>query len=149
MILMAIDQLHHWNGDNGDYDRACTIYDYAGRLTVGVCDAIVFGEHHDFAHNAPNGTWQIIEWIYGKDTESVLHHLSRADRIEFPASALVVDFGSRDVVLMDSVLAGDEAENENTLRLILPASKCEVRTVDWKPDNDTWLIVQSFTPISN
>ncbi len=148
LILLASNQLLHWNGIDGDYDRACAVDGWIGVLSVGAGQALVLNDE-------PLSTTQ---WLvagrqllvccgYARDELSVAQHLERAGTLDFPHPSTVVDFGHRSVVLFDAVVTGSELDDEEVLRMKLPNQRCEVRTLDWKPDEETWLILHSLEPV--
>ena len=148
LILMANDLLPYWDGGaGGDYWRACDVTDWLGVLDVGSGQALVVtGGPMETAHWLQGDCWLLVRWSCAPDEAAVTRHLERVPRLEFPAQALTVDFGSRSAVLFDSVASASRLEGEETLELELPHQTCEICTLDWKANEETNLILHSFKP---
>lgn len=147
LVLMAQDLLPHWRGCDGDYDRACGVCDWLGVLDVGDGQALVLGdEPMQTAGWFQAPCWLLVRWSCAPDEATVVRHLERVNQLKFPATGTEVDFGSRLAVLFDSSACASDLRDDEVLRLELPASKCVVRTLDWRADNDTRLILHSFQP---
>ncbi len=147
LILMARDLVPRWRGCDGDYERACEIEGWLGVLEVEGGQALVLNDDPmETAALATKDSLLMVRWCYAQSEDAVLRHLERANEVDFPVPDLTVDFGSRSVVLIDASASGSDLQGEKVLRLELPAAKCEVRTLDWEPDDATNLILHSLVP---
>lgn len=146
-ILLSDALLTQWRGCDGDYERACEIEDWLGVLGVGSREALVVNDEP-----MPTSTCLgpdsclLVRWSCAPDERTVLRHLEQAGELALPAPSVVVDFGNSSVVLFDSSAAGSDLASAESLRIELPAARCAVRTLDWRPDEDTRLILHSLSP---
>lgn len=147
-ILLSDALSTQWRGCEGDYERACAIADWLGVLKVGTREALVVNdEPMPTAKFIGANYCLLVRWSCASDEQTVLRHLEHAGHLAFPVPSVVVDFGSRFVVLFDSSESGSDVGSEESLRLELPSARCALNTLDWRPDRDTRLILHSFSPV--
>lgn len=141
-VLISNELLDRWSGYYGDYDRACGIQDWLGVLDVGSGQALVLNDEpmQTTAWSAGDRTL-LVRWHHATSEEAVVGQLERMISLDFPEPSIVVDFGSRSVVLCDSAVPGVDVDEDEILRLDLASARNEARTLDLVLDEETRLIL--------
>lgn len=134
-----------------DYDRACDVRDYVGRIQVGPVWALVFGD-------APMPTmWQgngssdggmFVRWNYADDEKIVLDSLQRIPESDWVLETFDFQVDKAPHILFDSALSGTMAiKNREYLRIELAPGRYTVATNEFKPDEYISLCLHRLTRI--
>ena len=151
LLLLAHNNLHNWAGLQEDYERACQIMDYVGKIGVGPAEALVLG-----GESMPTALWVgsdgtiiLVRWLYAENEGHVKAALEAVDSRRLQQSGLIVDFGDDHVRLFDSGARGATSGSDfaGHIDFRLPDHRVSVSTEEWKPDNQTCLILHCLRPI--
>ena len=153
LILMQQDALNDWKGDLGykeppdsefisDYDRACAVKEYVEILQVGDSVALVLGDlpsHTTYVQINPK-IFLLIRWIGAENEDHVLGALRDFDLEQsWIDTGIVISFGSGDLILFDSVYAGNEMTE--FLKIKTEPGDFRVSTLSYHPDETLDLFI--------
>jgi Immunity protein 21 len=139
-------------GVTTDYDRACRIPNRCLcvlRLRHGA--ALILGERPLITGVWKNSLNQVVIWRIScadpdDDVPSLLESLGEKS-FEAPLESIEFSFGSRNVVIFDSSLPGNEAESESVSFDIAPG-RYQVTTHEVQPTPRTELLLHRFYAIT-
>ena len=149
LIVTERRSLAHWNGsDNEDYASACSVDGYAGVIMKNQYPVLVLGDapNSTAIFNLGDSTVVLVRWLYAETESDVMAHLAKIEEREFnnPNESVEIEWGNDELLLFDSALPGDEADNES-LQFRLVPGRYKVDTIEFKPDKNTFLILHRFT----
>ena len=146
LILIGQSALSQWLGiDSADYERACLVEDYVGVLDVGGSQAIVLGDEPCQTSSFIDDTENVflIRWVYADNDASIYAHLNQLPKNVFDTTAEELKFRASEkrYFLFDSTENGKSAVG---LVLTLVATNYVIKTVLYKPDANTSLVLHKF-----
>ncbi|MGQ2995515.1 Imm21 family immunity protein [Variovorax sp.] len=160
LVCIELDAVDRWHGVAGsedflkggleranDYQRACSIRDYLGQVSLGDRTALVLGDMP-----LETSIWQrsgdlprIVRVYYG-DSGADIHALLEAGgelNFDDPVEAMPVEFSASPVVVFDSACSGaDEAIDRISFEI--PKGKYIALTKKFEPDERTSVLVHFF-----
>jgi hypothetical protein len=156
LILLDADLLEQWGGvsaegdsaSGSDYDLACSVNDYLGRIAFRDRDALVLDdeplptawyEMGEVAHGL------LVRWVHADDEASAVAALSDLQGLEWEAADFEVHFSQNNQVLFDAACDASEV-GKDLLRLTLPMGRYRVETAHLAPDPKTSLLLHRFVP---
>jgi len=146
LILVGRSALSKWLGiDSADYERACLVEEYVGVLDVGRSKAIALGDEpgqtSSFVDDSENIL--LVRWVYAENDASVSAHLKHLPRDVFDTQSEEIKFHASEnrYFLFDSAENGTSAVG---LVLTLPATNYLIKTIAYKPDAKTSLLLHKF-----
>lgn len=133
-----------------DYERACRVGDYLGKVPLGDGYAWILGDMplETMIWLSPGKLPRIVRVFYGDPGVDVAEMLETAGNLDFtdPAEALEVEVRSAPIVVFDSAYPGSDT-SIGRLSFDLPIGKYLVLTKQFQPDDRTSVLVHSFEPI--
>lgn len=166
LILLPKNLLMYWNGnesilpkvqDGGtdenkslndftDYDRACHLSDYINLISVGQAQGLVLGDMPSLTAWWPLpeiNSGMLVRRIFANEDESIIHSLSHMSLDLFPPASFVWNNVNENLILMDSAFPGlaPYVPEMNRTMFTLPPGNFGIRTLEYGPDNDTFLIL--------
>ncbi len=147
LILIGKNSLLNWKGaEGGDYERACSVDDYAGIITVAGSHALILGDEpcQTAVYEAESLGLLIVRWQWAESEASVQSVVERLSIEDFKDPEEEIDYKVDDnsLLLFDSVLSGKDAEG---LSVTLAGSNYLVSTICYTPNDETSLILHKFT----
>ncbi|WP_299696737.1 Imm21 family immunity protein [Hydrocarboniphaga sp.] len=132
-----------------DYERACRVRDYLGKVSVGNRDALILGDMplETMIWHPPGRLPRIVRVFYGDPGVDVTKVLESAAELHFddPAEVLAVEAESTSMVVFDSAYPGSDASVER-LSFELPVGRYVALTKQFLPDDRTSVLVHMFEP---
>ena len=160
LVCMELKIANSWLGITGnsvsserntkaatDYERACQVEDYLGKITVNNHVALILGDMP-----LETSIWRrryelpmIVRVIYGDPGVDVIKVLELGEAIVFNDSieALEVEVKSESMIVFDSAYPGAEAR-KRSLSFDLPSGKYVVLTKQFLPDDRTSVLLHKF-----
>jgi hypothetical protein len=161
LIVLPIEHLPAWRGDNpttagstNDYDRACRIKDYLGVLKVGMGSGLILGDEPmqtSFLRRADGGI--LIRWGHAENEDDVRDAVCGAPETIWSPTEHRLKVGRARVIIFDSAYAGDDLPSYQgpdvlpVLDVALATGDYRIETADYKPDENTWLILHRLSRI--
>lgn len=147
--MLDSELTHRWSGIEGpppnDYDRACAVTGYLGKIPVGYGEALVLGQEPlrtTWISRSSNEGF-LIRWVYAEDEASVFRSLERLPQNVDCLERLTISFGTREQVLFDASCPGGSLEDR--LSLSLTPGQYEVTAVLYRPDEETALLLHRLS----
>lgn len=146
LILMDQSASANWGGDRKkdtsfsqvglktDYDRVCEVVDYVERIAVDGNQALVLGDLPS------DTTWirtnskelVLVRWIWAEHEDHVLNTLTDfQDDQPWVDTGIVIFFASGELILFDSVYAGNEMTD--FLKIRTESGNFRVSTLSYQP----------------
>lgn len=137
-------------GSPTDYDRACAVDGYFGRITVGAEEAVVLGGEPLQATWAPfrrPSSGMIVRWVFGETESEFLSWIDKVPDAIFHAEGAFQVKGPR-LLLFDSALPGRKAKNrpDEYLLIEFKPGTYQIKTAVYQPDARTSMVVHRFDP---
>jgi Immunity protein 21 len=133
-----------------DYERACSVRAYLGKVPLGNGDALVLGDMplETMIWHRTGKRPRIVRVFYGDSGIDIAEVLESATELDFddPAEILHIQIRSGSMVVFDSAYAGADASIKR-LSFELPAGKYRILTKQFLPDDRTSVLVHEFDPI--
>lgn len=131
-----------------DYGKACEIEDYIGTFDFNGDKAIVLGDGPNSTTCLEIGDKEIliVRWIYAENDESVDFYL-RSDKIKKLTDWVwneTIYVKHADYVMFDSAEPGFEILENEALYFKLETSEYTIKTCEFKPDDETFLVLHKF-----
>lgn len=162
LVCVELDVANRWHGVAGsagyygsdptcasDYERACGIRDYLGKIALNDRDALVLGDMplETLIWQPPGELPRIVRVYYGDPGVDVTRVLEAAGELKFhdPAEVLSVEFKSSPIVVFDSAYPGTDASVDR-LSFEMPLGKYLAMTKQLQPDERTSVLVHLFVP---
>lgn len=150
-----------WSGAGEDYERACTIDDVVGVISVGdAAHALVMGDE-------PAGTTFIpalgvfVRWLYGEDETDIVATVEASLPTAEWEGTTIFDIGVP-LVMFDASCPGADVvieetgspdqqpaeyvRTENGLKVAMPSGRYVVESADVEPDQSTSLRLHRLRP---
>lgn len=147
LILLEQTYFSCWKGVNSDseptdYDRACTIDEYIGLISISDGNAIVLGDMPMSTAwypipNRPEGI--IVRWGYANNEVSIVKAISIIPKNVWLNTGLFFQVRHPSLSLFDS--ACDSEDIEESLSIKLGEGNYSIDTAEYKPDEETWLVL--------
>jgi hypothetical protein len=139
-------------GKRTDYDRACAVRGYLGRISVGVREALVLDDMPmQTTWMPPSGTdgGMLARWMYAENEAELLHWLQVMPRGIFHRDFPFLVERSP-LVLFDSAFAGRNVRKRPTeyLSIELVPGTYQIETAVYQPDAQTCIVMHRFQPSS-
>jgi hypothetical protein len=132
-----------------DYDRACDIDDYVGVLEVGAGRAVVLGDIAMPTTWIPSsGGGILVRWLYAESDSSALRALSKVSEELWQDTGHTFHVPSGPLCLFDSALVGRDLNDDQVLHIHISPGIYRVDTVEFRPDENTFLVLHRLIPIS-
>lgn len=133
---------------SNDYERACAVFDYVGKIPVRGGHALVLGDMPlqtliwSRGHTLP----KIVRVYYADPETNVISVLDAAPGTVFgdPVESIKFAVGSSPLVIFDSAYPFSEVRNIARLEFELPIGLYEVLTLKVDPNPRTSVLVHSF-----
>lgn len=110
-VVLAEPLLSNWSGIDGGYDRACEIEDWLGVIKLEGKEVLVVADEPMQTTALPlSDAYLLIRWNCTLNEKSVERHLVIVNQLDFPGPGILVDFGDRDLALMDFSSIGNQSE---------------------------------------
>ncbi|NQU24810.1 MAG: hypothetical protein HQ567_26300 [Candidatus Nealsonbacteria bacterium] len=131
-----------------DYDRACRINEYLGRIPVGDAEALVLGDLPMQTAWIPGGHRDdgvLVRWMFAESEEEVVDSLRIIPGGIFRREFLFRVEGPK-LLLFDSGLAGRNVKSrpEEYLSIELEPGLYQIETAVYEPDEKTCMVVHRF-----
>ena len=128
----------YWQGvDNDDYDRACSVEDYAGIITVASSQALVLGDEpcQTTIYESEDLGVLVVRWQWAESEPSVQSIVEQLTNEDFkdPEEEIEYKVDDNSLLLFDSVLSGNEAKG---LCVTLSGSSYLVSTICHTPNDE-------------
>jgi hypothetical protein len=153
LLLLEESLLPYWNGiDTSDYERACSIRDYLGLLSVGQGQALVLGEEPMPTAWRPFINEQggmIIRWQWANDDNDVIESINKLQQPIWENTGIILSVSSDPLMLFDAACPGQDADCNKTgckLSINLTQGKYSIETAHYRPDENTALILHRLMP---
>lgn len=132
-----------------DYERACDVRDYLGKVSVGDRDALVLGDMplETLIWTPPGELPRIVRVYYGDagvDVTSLLEPIARGAPDD-PDEILPVEFKSSPVLVFDAAYPGSDASIDRLL-FEMPVGRYIAMTKYFEPDSRTAVLIHFFVP---
>lgn len=130
---------------SSDYERACSLPDYTGILTISGGQALVLGdEPHrtSIVKNIENQT-AILRWCWAPSEQAVIKAVENIE-INFikKIDTVKLNFDSKEIIMFDSSYHGSSFSNE--IEFLLKPGQYKVHTEIFEPNDETRLQVHRF-----
>ncbi|MGW1507208.1 Imm21 family immunity protein [Streptomyces mirabilis] len=150
LIVIPEASLSAWRGAGGDdwedYDRACDVDGHVGLIAVGQSHALVLGFDPASTAFLPNAG-AFVRWIAADSEEELLDSVDTAF-----ASVVWEETVTWDVpgplVLLDSACPGDEAHEDERLRVEMAAGRYQVQAAQVTPRPRTTFCLVQLVPVT-
>lgn len=164
LVCVESDVVSRWRGVTGsvkphphsdsaspsDYERACNVRDYLGKVPVGDRDALVLGDMPlETLIWKPLSELPRIVRVYYSDPGvdvTALPGLRASDILSDPDEALSVEFKSSPIVVFDSAYPGSDVSNVDRLSFDMPQGTYIAMTKRFEPDDRTSILIHYFLP---
>ena len=143
LVVIGKSELVNWQGvDSSDYNRACSVEDYVGLIPVGNSEAIVLGDEPCQTGVVSLNSREVVlaRWVYGEDELTVENYLKKLSEKAFNNPCEQIEYQAKDdnFVLFDATLNGESASGVD---IALPLDKYVIKTIQYEPDENTFLIL--------
>jgi hypothetical protein len=130
-----------------DYERACQVKDYLGKIPLGDHAALILGDMplETLIWRRRDAIPMIVRVIYGDPGVDVTKILEQGIGLYFddPIETLEVKVKSGPMIIFDSAFPGGDASNKS-LSLDLPLGRYTALTKQFFPDDRTSVLVHKF-----
>jgi hypothetical protein len=136
-----------------DYDRACAVDDYLGVLEVGPGHGLVLGDEPmqtAFIPSAEGGV--LVRWGCAASEDAVLRAVGAVEESSWSPTVHRLPVGTDGAIMFDSAYPGGDVpaalrqgEHPAALAVPLAAGSYRVETADYRPDDETCLILHRLT----
>jgi hypothetical protein len=139
-------------GKRTDYDRACAVRGYLGRISVGAREALVLDDMPmQTTWVSPTGAdgGMVARWMFAESEAEFLRWLQAIPRGIFRREFRFLVERSP-LVLFDSAFAGRNVRKRPAeyLSIELDAGTYEIETAVYQPDTQTCMVIHRFEPSS-
>lgn len=162
LICVASELSHCWLGVGAnsiaygsdqtyanDYERACSVSDYLGKVALGDGYALVLGDMplETVIWQMPYKLPSIVRVYYADPDVNVIKILESAQEIDFscPVETVELDVRSTPMIVFDSAYPGKDVVTA-CLSFDLPPGMYSVLTKPFNPDDRTSLLLHTFVP---
>jgi len=125
-----------------DYERACKVLDYVGKVRIDDGYGLVLGEEPFattwYQPNSP-GIGLIVRWVCAENETAVINALYNLPDVPWEQTGVSLDLTTGDLILFDSSLPGTDIDD--WLNLTVPRGSYSVETLHFQPDKQTSLIL--------
>ena len=152
LILVEAPLVSDWGGHESgsvigvtDYERACRVTGYIGRVDVGIGQAIVLGDQpYATTWWCPNDhdTGLLVRWGCADGEEEVLEALANLPKDGWEKANVDVDIAYETLLLFDSAFPGYDVGA--SIPIHLSRGHYRLETLDFEPNERTELIVHRF-----
>ena len=153
LVLIEKNLLHEWGGIDtssdpdysSDYDRACTVDDYAGKLSIPGGEVIIFGDEPSRTSfvRFSDRKFMIVRWRWAPDADTVNRYLQELDKLHFKYNGRIqTRFNDNNVLIFDSSIR-DPGSTELLSIDLLPGSYV-LETTMFEPDRETCLLLHKL-----
>lgn len=133
-----------------DYERACSVSDYLGKIALGNRHALILGDMplETLIWQLPNQLPRIVRVYYADPDVDVAKRLESAQDLDFssPVETMVVEVNSRLMIVFDSTYPGKDVGSAH-LSFELPPGMYSVLTKPFNSDDRTSVLVHKFVSI--
>jgi hypothetical protein len=159
LVCVELELAGQWHGVDGsefcagsdsgsnDYERACGVADYAGRVSLGTGDALVLGDMplETLIWKSVGGLPRVVRVYYGDPGVDVIQLLDAAGEPDFSDSIemVAIEFKSSPIVVFDSAYPGNDVDVDR-LFFDIPAGKYFVKTKRFELDERTSVLIHQF-----
>jgi hypothetical protein len=141
-------------GPNGvyanDYERACSVSDYLGKIALGNRHALILGDMplETLIWQLPDKLPRIVRVYYADPDVDVAKRLESRQDLDFssPVETMVVDVKSSPMIVFDSAYPGKDVGSTH-LSFELSPGMYSVVTKPFSPDDRTSVLVHKFVSI--
>jgi hypothetical protein len=136
------------DGKSTDYDRACSVREYIGRIDVGTGAAIVLGDmpmQTTWISKVPWNGGMLARWMFAKNDAEFSGWLQTiTGKLFHPEFQFFVE--QTPLVLFDSGFAGRNIKKrpDEFLLIALKPGTYEISTAVYQPDNQTSMVLHRF-----
>lgn len=139
-------------GEPTDYDRACAVSGYLGRIPVGAGEAMVLGDmpmQTTWVSWSSVGGGMLARWMFAESDADFLRWLQLIPEAIFRPEFQFSVEGSP-LVLFDSAFAGRNVKQrpEEYLSIELEPGTYEIETAVYQPDARTSMVVHRFNRLA-
>lgn len=152
LLLLEMELLPLWRGileGNGrmtDYDRACQITSYVGRIEVGSGFGIVLsGEPLSTTWYESNNLRDsfVVRWVCAEDEKAVLSALSSIPLdLAWEPTGETFDTNHKELIVFDSSCPSTAIEAY--LAITLPVGRYSIETLEYRPHAELSLLLHRF-----
>jgi len=160
LVCIELEVSDSWLGINGnsiqqeldlnassDYEIACSIRDYIGKLSIRDRDVLILGDMplETLIWIPSNGLPMIVRIYYGDPDVDIIKLLQAAENLNFndPVEILLTEIKSSPIVVFDSAYPGFDT-NVDKLSFELPPGKYRILTKQFYPDERTSVLIHLF-----
>lgn len=151
---LGVTGTSHSQGPNSeclsDYERACNVRDYIGKVSLSNHDALILGDMplETLVWHRPDELPRVVRVIYGDPGVDIVKVLELGRELDFndPIELLETNVKSESMVIFDSAYPGIDV-SKSRLSFKLPKGKYIVLTKQFLPDDRTSVLVHKFEPI--
>ncbi len=161
LICVELDLAGLWLGVHGnsllgsaadsnatDYDRACEVSTYIGKIQIGDRSAMILGDMpmETAIWIPPLKLPSIVRVVYKDPDADIWAVLTKFGSLDSVAAVEKMPFQvvSGEMTLFDSACTASEISRATSLALRLPKNDYEVRTLAFEPDERTAVVVHEF-----
>lgn len=119
LILIERELVSSWGGDNisenkyfaSDYDRACSVDDYAAKISIASGSAVIIADEPCRTAIIQRSETEciVVRWKWALCEADIIEAVSKAEDQAFPnAEYFTIEFNSGKFIIFDAVLKGDE-----------------------------------------
>ena len=138
------------NPDLTDYGKACEIEDFIGTLDCGNDKAVILGdEPASTCVETFEKAVYIVRWIYAENDEAAEFYL-QPDKLKVLSDWTlneIIKVKKPDYVMFDSAEIGFKLDENEAIYFTLRISEHQLRTCEFKPDDETFLLIHKFEKI--
>lgn len=162
LVCIELEAASRWRGvtgsatspgidsaDSSDYERACRVSDYLGKVPLGDRVALVLGDMplETLIWQPSKNLPRILRVYYGDPGVDMTKLLESAGELDFtdPDEVLSVEFKSSPIVVFDSAYPGGR-DDVDRLSFDIPVGRYLVITKQFEPDERTSVLVHLFVP---
>jgi Immunity protein 21 len=135
-----------------DYERACQISDYLGKVKLADQYALVLGDMplQTLIWRTRSGLPRIVRVFYGDPGVDVTQLLDENHELDFssPLEIVDVEFKFEQIVIFDSALPGIRAHESQLMLEFLPGNY-RVLTQQFEPDTRTSVLIHKFEHVAS
>ncbi len=164
LVVIPLELARSWRGIEAlpgdsvtDYDRACDVDDYLGVLEVGLGRGLVLGDEPMRTAFIPSGDGGIlVRWGYAPSEEAVVRAIGDVGESIWSPIGHRLRVGTDGAIMFDAACPrGEEpgkrrpGECRAALDVPLAAGSYRVETADYRPNDETWLILHRLTRMAS
>jgi hypothetical protein len=139
-------------GKRTDYDRACAVRGYLGRISVGAREALVLGDMPmptTWLPRTGSTGGMLARWMFAENEQEFLSALQGISQGVFKRE-FCLSVERSPLILFDSAFAGRNVKKrpEDYISIELDPGIYEVETAIYEPDAQTSMVLHRFDPLS-